>query len=63
MGWKEKVVKDNPTKEMVISEIAKILPVFATNIKIENKAKLITFNIGEDEFKLDLVQKRKKKGE
>ena len=60
---KEKVVKDNPTKEMVISEIAKILPAFATNIKIENKAKLITFNIGDDEFKLDLVQKRKKKGE
>lgn len=60
---KEKVVKDNPTKEMVISEIAKILPAFATNIKIENKAKLITFNIGDDEFKLDLIQKRKKKGE
>lgn len=60
---KEKVVKENPTKEMVIAEIAKILPNFATDIKVENKAKLITFKIGDEEFKIDLVQKRKKKGE
>ena len=60
---KEKVVKENPTKEMVIAEIAKILPNFATDIKIENKAKLITFKIGDEEFKIDLIQKRKKKGE
>lgn len=60
---KEKVVKENPTKEMVIAEIAKVLPNFATDIKVENKAKLITFKIGDEEFKIDLVQKRKKKGE
>ena len=60
---KEKVVKENPTKEMVIAEIAKILPNFATNINIENKAKIITFRIGDEEYKLDLIQKRKKKGE
>ena len=60
---KEKVVKENPTKEMVIVEIAKILPNFATNINIENKAKIITFRIGDEEYKLDLIQKRKKKGE
>lgn len=58
---KERTVKENPTKEMVIAEIAKILPNFAENVVIENKGKLITFRIGEDEFKLDLVQKRKKK--
>lgn len=58
---KEKVVKPNPTKEMVIAEIAKILPAFAENVKIENKAKLITFTIGEEEYKIDLIQKRKKK--
>lgn len=60
---KEKVVKENPTKEMVIAEIAKILPNFATDINIENKAKIITFRIGDEEYKLDLIQKRKKKGE
>ena len=58
---KERVQKENPTKEMIIAEIAKILPNFAENIKIENKGKLITFNIGEDAFKIDLVQKRKPK--
>ena len=60
---KEKVIKENPTKEMVIAEIAKILPNFATDINIENKAKIITFRIGDEEYKLDLIQKRKKKGQ
>ena len=58
---KERVKKENPTKEMIIAEIAKVLPNFAENIVIENAGKLITFNIGEDEFKLDLVQRRKPK--
>lgn len=58
---KERVRKENPTKEMVISEIAKLLPAFAENVVIENAGKLITFTIGEEEFKIDLVQKRKKK--
>ena len=58
---KERVRKENPTKEMVISEIAKLLPNFAENVNIENAGKLITFTIGEDEFKIDLVQKRRKK--
>lgn len=60
---KEKVVKENPIKEMVIAEIAKILPNFATDVNIENKTKIITFRIGDEEYKLDLIQKRKKKGE
>ena len=46
---------------MIIAEIAKILPNFAENIVVENAGKLITFNIGEDAFKIDLVQKRKPK--
>ena len=58
---KERVRKENPTKEMIISEIAKLLPNFAENVVIENAGKLITFSIGEEEFKIDLVQKRKKK--
>ena len=58
---RERVKKENPTKEMIIAEIAKVLPSFAENIVIENAGKLITFNIGEDAFKIDLVQKRKPK--
>lgn len=58
---KERVKKANPTKEMVIAEIAKILPQFAENIEIVNAGKLITFSIGENSFKLDLIQNRKKK--
>lgn len=60
---KERVRKENPTKEMIIREVAAILPNFATNINIENAGKIITFSIGNDDFKLDLTQKRKKKGE
>ena len=58
---KERAKKENPTKEMIIEEIAKVLPNFAENIVVENAGKLITFSIGEDEFKLDLVQRRKPK--
>ena len=58
---KERAKKENPTKEMIIAEIAKVLPNFAENIVVENAGKIITFSIGEDEFKLDLVQKRRKK--
>lgn len=58
---KERVKKENPTKEMIISKIAEILPNFATNINVENSGKIITFSIGNDDFKLDLIQKRKKK--
>ena len=58
---KERTRKENPTKEMVIAKIAEMLPEFAQNVVVENKGKLITFTIGEDEFKIDLVQKRKPK--
>ena len=58
---KERVIKENPTKEMIISAIAELLPNFAQNVVVENKGKLITFTVGEDEFKLDLTQKRKPK--
>lgn len=57
----ERVRKENPTKEMVIAEIAQLLPKFAEDVVIENKGKIITFRIGDQDFKLDLIQKRKKK--
>lgn len=58
---RERCRKENPKKEMVIAEIAKILPNFAENIEILNVGKLISFSIGEDKFEIDLKQKRKPK--
>ena len=58
---RERVKKEDPTKEMIIAEIAKMLPNFAENVKIENAGKLITFTIGADNFKLDLIRQRAKK--
>jgi hypothetical protein len=58
---KEKVVKDNPVKESVITAVAELLQGMATDVKIENKAKLVTFKIDDREFKIDLVEKRKPK--
>ena len=58
---KERVRKENPTKEMVIAEIAKILPNFAENIQILNVGKLISFTIGTETYEIDLKQKRKPK--
>ena len=56
---KERVRKENPTKEMVIREIAALLPKFAEDIKILNVGKLISFRIGEEKYEIDLKQKRK----
>ena len=69
-GAKEKkkvvrTVKENPTKEIVIAEIAKCIGAIegTTNIVVENKGKLITFELNNESFKIDLIQKRKPKGE
>ena len=58
-----RTVAANPTKEMIIAEVATAVRNIAgaTDVIIENAGKIITFRIGEDEFKLDLIQKRKKK--
>ena len=59
---KERVVKENPTKELIIKTIAKALEnLEISNLNIENKAKLITFSLNNEDFKVDLVQKRKPK--
>lgn len=58
---KERVQKEDSTKEMIIAEIAEILPKFAENVQILNKNKLISFQIGEDLFEIDLKRKRKPK--
>ena len=58
---KERVQKEDSTKEMIIAEIAEMLPKFAENVQILNKNKLISFQIGEDLFEIDLKRKRKPK--
>ena len=67
-GAKEKkkvvrTVKENPTKEMIIAEIDKCIAALdgATNVVVENKGKLITFDMAGESFKIDLIQKRKPK--
>ena len=61
---KERAQKDNPTKELIISTIANALQnLDISNLNIENKAKLITFTLGNEDFKVDLTQKRKAKAE
>lgn len=61
---KERVVKADPTKEGIISAIAEMLPsVNAENVVIANKGKLITFTIGADSYKLDLIRQRPPKTE
>ncbi len=59
---KERVQKENPTKELIIQTLAKALETLETNnIVIENKTKIITFSMNNESFKIDLIQKRKEK--
>lgn len=60
---KERVAKDNPDKEYIIGIIAEFFEDITgiSNLNIENKAKLITFTYKNNDYKIDLVQKRKPK--
>lgn len=61
---RKKVVRErkaNPTKELIISTIAETLKSIATDIKVENIGKIITFKVDNKEFKIDLTEKRVKK--
>ena len=53
--------KEDTTKENIIKALAEQLEELATEVKIENVGKLITFKLGEDSFKLDLIRQRKPK--
>ena len=57
-----RTIKENPTKEMVIAEMFKSIQNIAgvTDCRIENKAKIITFTLNGENYKLDLIQRRKK---
>lgn len=61
---RERVAKPQPEKEFLISLLAKALEnEDISDLKVENKAKLITFNYKNHDYKLDLVQKRPPKAE
>lgn len=62
---KERVAKPQPEKEFLITNFHELLWALpgVDNIICENKAKIITFDYKGASYKLDLVQKRKKKEE
>ncbi len=61
---RERVVKEDKVKEDIIKAIAEILPnLNAENVVIEKKGKLITFEVGTDKFKVDLIRQRPPKAD
>ena len=62
---RERVAKPQPEKEFLITNFYELLWALpgVDNIIRENKAKIITFDYKGANYKLDLVQKRKKKEE
>lgn len=62
---RERVVKVNPNKEMLIAKVAEMLGAIdgVTDIVVENKGKIVTFKLADEDYKFDLVQKRKAKAE
>lgn len=56
---RERVVKEDKVKEAIIQAVADMLPnLQAENVVIEKKGKLITFTVGKDKFKFDLIRQR-----
>lgn len=53
--------KENVTKSDIISKLAVFLEGQVENVNIANKERQITFSVGDNNFELTLVQKRKKK--
>ena len=60
-----RTIKENPVKEEIILNLVEKLNSIEkiSEIIIENKSKIITFKVGDREFKLDLIERRKPKGE
>ena len=58
-----RTVKENPVREMIVAEMAKCIAAIngVSNLVIENKGKIVTFDLGGESYKLDLIQKRKPK--
>lgn len=58
---KERVKKQDVTKERLIAEIADTIRKLASDVVIENPSKIITFKLEGDNFKIDLIRRNKKK--
>ena len=63
--FKQRERKANPTKASIIAEIAKFLAEDSENacesVNVTNKERQIAFKIGDNDYELTLVQKRKPK--
>lgn len=63
--FKKRERKPNPTKGAIIAELAQFLAENSENacenVEITNKERQIAFKIGENDYELTLVQKRKPK--
>ena len=59
----ERARKANPTKALIIDQLWQKLAEIEhiSNLKIENKATLIPFSLNGNDYKIDLIQKRKSK--
>ena len=56
---RERVVKEDKVKEAIIQAVAELLPsLSAENVVVEKKGKLITFEVGTEKFKFDLIRQR-----
>lgn len=56
---RERVVKEDKVKEDIIRAVSELLPSLgAESVVIEKKGKLITFKVGADSFKFDLIRQR-----
>ena len=63
---RKKVVRErkpNIVKENIIKNLESCVKSFATNVKVENVGKIITFSYKNKQFKIDLTEKRVKKCE
>ena len=59
----ERERKANPTKALISDQLWQKLAEIEhiSNLKVENKEKLITFSLNGNDYKIDLIQKRKSK--
>lgn len=58
---KERTKKENPTKKMIIENLFALLETISDCAKVTNEERQIAFSIGENDYEVTLVQKRKSK--
>jgi len=58
---KERVQKEDPTKEKIVAECAETIRKLCGNAEITNKTKLIAFELDGEKYELNLIRKRKPK--